>query len=166
MSGLIIVIIIGVVLVFIFLRSRIVEMYNSRYWEDPVVHGLDGAAHLGHPLNVQFRRQAKKPIYLEGASVTAELRCTEWVRYQSGTDTVTKEKIVKRVPANVHVIPDDNAMAAHIGGVIPHDGPASFSFQNNRVSWELHIAIESPKAADPKHDYPILVHPRLGAPRG
>lgn len=116
---------------------------------------------VGDPVDLEVTAGIKTAVQVESTSV--ELIFREWVRYQSGTDTVTKseEWVIQQSQQPGGNYQPGAFLAQSVRFVIPANGMHSFDASDNRCIWLVRLTIDVQGWADWKMDYPITVVPAL-----
>ena len=117
----------------------------------------------GRPAEVRFAQRLKKGLALR--ELTASLVCTESATYRIGTDstTLTETRHEETLPP-VDLRPEAGgfeparqAVTAQWAFIPPADGPPSLEASNNRVTWELRIALVIDRHPDARCRFALRV---------
>ncbi len=129
---------------------------------DPVtLEASTDRPHVGDPIDLEVSAGIKTPVLVERTRL--ELVFREWVRYQSGTDTVTKseEWVIQQSEQPGGNYQPGAFLAQSVRFVIPANAMHSFHASDNRCIWLVRMTIDVQGWADWKMDYPIMVVPAL-----
>ena len=116
--------------------------------------------YLGATSELIYRRTLRGANEVE--SLSATLRCTEWVRYRVGTDTHTATHTVwKEELPPATVVPSVEQVEGRWRIAIPRELPASFVAPANELRWVVDVTLRAGGVPDDTTSFTLLVRPEV-----
>lgn len=108
----------------------------------PTVHADTRILQRGGSLSIVLEQPAKNQVALSSASI--QLIRHEWVKYTSGTDTVTKthDEIIDEVQSTEQIIEAGDSLRLEANFRIPDNAMHNLSYEHNRVQWLVVIHVD------------------------
>ena len=117
---------------------------------------------LGTPVTVAMRFTPKSDVTIDGAELV--ISATESTRSGSGTNSTTHTHLLTRLDAQLsgpRTLSAGQPIDLHGEILLPADAAPSFSASNNKVTWEMKLAISIPQWPDWVQTNKLLVVPGL-----
>lgn len=127
--------------------------------DDPQVLADGQYIRRGEMINITYIQPFKQQTALEGISIKFILR--EWVKYQSGTDTVTEthEEVFGEHTRPAQIVSEGHKLKEQVQFYVPEAAMHSLNYEHNRLTWLVVVQAKIQTWPDMYDEYELILSP-------